>query len=155
MAALSGPATQRQLLLDAAELSATLSTGTGSAATLTLNNQSTSLRIASTGDLCFIHLNGEIHEVAILEPLTVYARHAGTATGLQTHAPMPGSVVAIPVSPGDIVRPGDTLVIIESMKLEVSLKATQPGLVAVISCAVGATFEKDAVLVTLTGEGAP
>jgi len=66
---------------------------------------------------------------------------------------MPGSVVALPVAVGDSVRAGDTLVIIESMKLEVALKATQPGRVAAINCAIGRSFEKDAVLVVLAGEG--
>ena len=154
-AALAGPAHRRELYLDGAKLSATLTQNAGSAATLTLNGQMTQLHIANSGDHYFIHCNGEVHEVEVLEPLSVHASHGGAATGLQTHAPMPGSVVAIPASIGDTVRAGDTVVIIESMKLEVSLRATQPGRVASIGCAIGGTFEKDAVLVTLTAEGAP
>jgi multidrug efflux pump subunit AcrA (membrane-fusion protein) len=63
----------------------------------------------------------------VLEPLAVHARQAGAATGLEARAPMPGSVVALPVAVGDSVRAGDTLVIIESMKLEVALKADAAG----------------------------
>jgi 3-methylcrotonyl-CoA carboxylase alpha subunit len=63
-------------------------------------------------------------------------------------------VVSVPVAIGDIVKPGDTLIVIESMKLEVALKATQPGRVAAINTAAGQSFEKDAVLVSLIAEKA-
>ena len=152
-AALSGPVNDRQLLLDGAALAASLVRKAGSSAALQVAGTTFGLHIAGTDDRLFIRLDGEVYEVAVLEPLAVHARQAGAATGLEARAPMPGSVVALPVAVGDSVRAGDTLVIIESMKLEVALKATQPGRVAAISCAVGRSFEKDAVLVVLAGEG--
>ncbi len=152
-AALIGPASNRQVWLDDTILTASLTHTAGSAATLTVQNQTIRLHIIADGDRVFIHLNGEVYEVAVIEPLALHASHALGASALQTHAPMPGSVVAIPVAIGDMVHPGDTLVIIESMKLEVSLKATQAGQVGVINCTVGSTFDKDAVLITLVGEG--
>jgi acetyl/propionyl-CoA carboxylase alpha subunit len=154
-AALTGPACDRQLLLDAGIFAATLVQSAGAAATLTLNDRATHLHIAGDGDRFFIHLDGNVYEVGVLEPLDVHASHACADTALQTHAPMPGSVVAIPVSIGDTVCAGDTLVVIESMKLEVSLKATQPGRVAAINCEVGATFEKDTLLIALSAAGTP
>ena len=62
---------------------------------------------------------------------------------------MPGSVVALPVAVGDAVHAGATLVIIESMKLEVAIKAECGGSVEAIHVALGQTFDKNAVLVTL------
>jgi biotin carboxyl carrier protein len=62
---------------------------------------------------------------------------------------MPGSVVDTPVGERDAVAAGDVLIVIESMKLETSLRATQDGLVEQVHFQPGETFERDAVLVTL------
>ena len=148
-AALAGPPGSRHVLLDDATISASLSAGAGSLVTLRMGNSETTLHIAGTDDQSWVWCNGEVYELSLLEPLEVYARYATAASGLDTFAPMPGIVVAVPVSVGDLVGAGDTLIIIESMKLEVSLKASQPGWVAAIGYAPGASFEKDAALVTL------
>jgi acetyl/propionyl-CoA carboxylase alpha subunit len=60
---------------------------------------------------------------------------ATTAPGLLT-APLPGRVVAVPVGPGAVVATGDTLVVVESMKLEHSINAVEPGTVTEVA-AVG------------------
>jgi biotin carboxyl carrier protein len=148
-AALVGPAENRTLLLDASCHTASLARTTGSAAVLTLDGTAIALHIAGTDERLFVHIDGEVYDVAILEPLTVHARAAGAAGGLEARAPMPGNVVALPVNVGDIVRANDVLVIIESMKLEVAIRAPQPGRVAEIRCAIGRGFDKDAVLVLL------
>jgi 3-methylcrotonyl-CoA carboxylase alpha subunit len=108
--------------------------------------------VAGTDERRFVCLDGEVYEVSVLEPLAVHARAAASAGGLEARAPMPGNVVAVPVAVGDAVRAGDTLVIIESMKLEVAIKAPQAGLVAEIRCEVGRGFDKDAVLVMLSAD---
>jgi acetyl/propionyl-CoA carboxylase alpha subunit len=112
----------------------------------------TDVFVAGTDERWFVWLDGEVYEVSVLEPLTVYARSAAAVGGLEARAPMPGNVVAVPVAVGDLVRAGDTLVIIESMKLEVAIKAPQPGRVAEIRCAVGRGFDKDVVLITLSAD---
>jgi biotin carboxyl carrier protein len=53
------------------------------------------------------------------------------------------------VSAGTAVRRGDVLIVLESMKLETSLKAPRDGVVASAPLAPGATFDRGAVLVTL------
>jgi len=62
-------------------------------------------------------------------------------------APMPGMVVRVDVAPGDEVRAGQGLVIVEAMKMENELKAEASGRVRVVHAIVGAPVEKDAVLV--------
>jgi propionyl-CoA carboxylase alpha chain len=57
------------------------------------------------------------------------------APGLLT-APLPGRVVAVPVGPGAVVATGETLVVVESMKLEHSISAVEPGTVTEVA-AVG------------------
>ena len=64
-------------------------------------------------------------------------------------APMPGLVVRVNVQPGDEVQPGQSLVVIEAMKMENELRSSTPGFVAAIRVAPGVAVEKGAVLVEL------
>jgi acetyl-CoA/propionyl-CoA carboxylase biotin carboxyl carrier protein len=52
-------------------------------------------------------------------------------------APMPGTVWAVNVSNGDAVEEGDVLIVLESMKMELSIAAPVDGVVAELSVAVG------------------
>ena len=47
-------------------------------------------------------------------------------------SPLPGKIIKISVKPGDIVKPGQVLVVIESMKMEHMLKATNAGKVETV-----------------------
>jgi 3-methylcrotonyl-CoA carboxylase alpha subunit/geranyl-CoA carboxylase alpha subunit len=65
---------------------------------------------------------------------------------------MPGAVAEIRVAPGDHVAAGDTLVVLEAMKLLQSLRAQVAGVVAEIYCAPGDTVAGHAPLVKLDPE---
>lgn len=65
-------------------------------------------------------------------------------------APMPGLIVAIQVNEGDAVTAGQTLVILESMKMQNELKAPRDGTVQRISIESGQTVEQKKVLITIT-----
>ena len=119
------------------------------AAIIQVDGESFAIHLAGTDERRFIHIEGEVFEVAILDPLIVHAHKETGRSGLLARAPMPGCVVACPVAVGAQVRSGDSLVIIESMKLEVAIKAEHAGIVQAVHFGVGRTFEKDAVLVTL------
>ena len=62
---------------------------------------------------------------------------------------MPCSVVEIHKRPGDAVTRGETLVTIESMKLQIALLAPRDGVLTKAPAAPGETFEKDAVVAEL------
>ena len=64
-------------------------------------------------------------------------------------APMTGLVRAVPAMAGARVAPGDILVVIETMKMEHSLRAAGAGTVQAIHCAVGDTVADGALLVEL------
>ena len=51
--------------------------------------------------------------------------------------PMPAIVIQVPVSQGDMVKKGDTVVVVSAMKMETSLKAPYSGKVSQISVAEG------------------
>ncbi len=67
-------------------------------------------------------------------------------------APMPGAVAEVRVAPGDRDKAGDTLVVLEAMKLLQSLVATGAGVVTEIYCAPGDTVAGHAPLIKLDPE---
>jgi propionyl-CoA carboxylase alpha chain len=62
-------------------------------------------------------------------------------------SPMPGLVVAIPVTVGQEVKTGETVAIIEAMKMQNILKAERDGVVKAVSAAAGDPVAADDVLV--------
>ena len=105
--------------------------------------------IAAFGDRLHIHLDGEIYEVDYADPVSHYARTLGEENADCVRAPMPGTVVSCVARAGDAVVRGDALIVIESMKLETSIKAWRSGTVETVHVEAGCAFERDALLVTL------
>jgi len=64
-------------------------------------------------------------------------------------APLPGRVVAVPVAPGQQVARGETVVVIEAMKMEQRLTAPHDGTVAAVHVRAGEQVQEGAVLVEL------
>ena len=77
------------------------------------------------------------------------AKAAPAAAGAQVKSPLPGSVVKVCVSEGQDVKKGDTLLILESMKMENPILAEQDGKVAQVAVAAGQTVMQDDLLVVL------
>jgi len=65
--------------------------------------------------------------------------------------PFSGKVVAVHAAPGAAVRKGETLVVVESMKLEHALAAPRDGIVQAVDVAVGQQLASGQILLTLTG----
>ena len=76
------------------------------------------------------------------------ARPAHRALG-SLEAPMPGKVIAIKAAPGDAVRKGDELLVVEAMKMENALRAPRDGVVKAFRARVGDMVNPGAVLVEL------
>ena len=64
-------------------------------------------------------------------------------------APMPGKVIEVKVKKGDKVKAGDTLIIIEAMKMEHSIKATENGRVAKLMVSLNQQVDNGATLLVL------
>ncbi|HEX5198427.1 MAG TPA: biotin carboxylase N-terminal domain-containing protein [Actinoplanes sp.] len=75
------------------------------------------------------------------------AAAAGGAAALT--APMQGTIVKVAVSDGDQVQEGDTIVVVEAMKMEQPLQAHRSGTVAGLSAEVGATVTAGTVICTI------
>lgn len=71
------------------------------------------------------------------------------AAGEPVAAPMPGVILKLLVKQGDAVKEGDTLAILEAMKMENEIAAPKAGTVAQVVCKVGDKVDTGAALVVL------
>ncbi len=72
---------------------------------------------------------------------------AGAAVEKTLKAPMPGLIVATKVEPGQTVKKGDPLLVVEAMKMENIIKAKGDVTVKAIRVQVGQSVEKNAALI--------
>jgi acetyl-CoA carboxylase carboxyltransferase component len=68
-------------------------------------------------------------------------------------APMQGTVASVEVAEGDLVHAGQTVVVLESMKMEHLVAAEQPGRVTGVAAVVGATVHPGEVLLSVDASG--
>ena len=64
-------------------------------------------------------------------------------------APMPGNILDVRVQPGASVKAGDTLMILEAMKMENEISAPQDGTIASVNVRKGDTVSSGDVLCTM------
>lgn len=74
---------------------------------------------------------------------------AQAAAGVQVKSPLPGSVIKVLVSEGQAVKRGDTLLTLESMKMENAIMAEQDGVVKQIAVSAGQNVMQDDLLIVL------
>lgn len=108
-----------------------------------------------------ITVNGTAYEVTVEETGSVAAPKAAPAPAPKAAAPaagagavkvtasVPGKVLKIVASAGQAVKAGDSIVILESMKMEIPVVAPQDGTVASIDTTEGASVENGDTLATM------
>ncbi len=69
---------------------------------------------------------------------------------IHVKAPMPGMIVSVPVTEGQVVKKGDVLIILESMKMENELKAPRDGTVSAVRVQGRQSVEQNQTLITIT-----
>lgn len=72
-----------------------------------------------------------------------------TATNKAIAAPMQGKIIAMKVAPGDNVSPGQVVAVLEAMKMENDIVASDAGVVASVPVTAGQSVEAGDLLVTL------
>ena len=73
-------------------------------------------------------------------------RRSASAAGTVI-APMPATVITVQVKPGDAVKKGDVVVVLEAMKMELPLRALGDGVVSAVRCREGELVQADATLI--------
>ena len=104
--------------------------------------------------------NGDVVHLAIAGEVYALTREQPGGSGAQVDAvaapeivaPMPGKVIRVMVGAGDRVERGDTILILEAMKMENRLIADAAGTVAAVKVAAGDLVDGGQVLVVLTYE---
>jgi biotin carboxyl carrier protein len=66
---------------------------------------------------------------------------------------MPATVWKLLVSVGDLVRVGDELLVLESMKMEIPVESPSDGIVEAVHVAVGDSLQERQVLIELRRQG--
>jgi len=121
-----------------------------------------------------VHINGKSYEVAIEElsdataeaprkaspaapapqpsaapPAAKPAVSAAKEEGGAISAPMPGTILRVAVASGDAVKQGDTLLILEAMKMENEILAPHDGTISEVKVAQGASVNAGDLLVVM------
>ena len=87
--------------------------------------------------------------VAAPAPQAAAPKATGTAGSVKVEAPMPGTVLKVNVKVGDSVEAGQTVAVLEAMKMENDIVAPSAGTVASVNVSVGESVNSGDVLVTL------
>jgi len=119
------------------------------------NNQSRKVEVIELNrenNTCIISVEGKRFEVELTDAYDKLLKSMGiekfgAKKVKEVKAPMPGLVLEVDVKVGDEVAEGDTLLILEAMKMENALKSPVSGVVASVSAIKGEAVEKGTVLV--------
>ncbi len=75
---------------------------------------------------------------------------AAPAGGETVNCPMPGTILAVNVATGDMVKKGQILMVLEAMKMENEIMSPVDGRITSVQVAKGATVETGAVLCVIS-----
>jgi len=117
-------------------------------------NVSHELTIEEREDEIEVLMRGRLYSNRVLdERALLMAQRSGGMAGdtgeINLKSPMPGLIVAVKVEAGQAVKAGDTIIILESMKMQNELKASRDGTVGNVHVQAGQTVEQNKVLVTI------
>jgi len=101
-----------------------------------------------------IRINTNTYKIKIDNPLDQLINKLGFSLGSSKKlndikAPMPGIIIGIEVKEGDKIKEGDTLLILEAMKMENAIVSSKDATVKSILVKKGDTVEKNKLLIEL------
>ena len=107
--------------------------------------------VARSGSRSWAFWNGRDYSISLDDTTGRRPTSAASAShGVQAlTAPMPGTVLKVLVEPGARVVKGETILILEAMKMELPLRALEDASVVAVHCREGELVQAEAVLVEL------
>ena len=111
-------------------------------------------RVEHEGGHSIVYVAGAAGDLWAFADGQIYREHEqrkGPPKGghYEISAPMPATVVKVLVAPGQTVRRGDTLIIVEAMKMELPIRAPGDATVKAVNCREGELVQPDRTLVEL------
>jgi len=107
-------------------------------------------RVSIDTDSVMVHDGNRRH---VFHHAPAYAHESEpSGGGDRVVAPMPGRIVLVKANAGDDVVEGQELLVMEAMKMELSLKAPRAGRIESVQATAGDFVDADAVLVRLVGQ---
>ena len=117
---------------------------------LLIDGQRITAYVSSDNTKRWVTVNGQT--VMLTQP-AAGTKQRGTAHehASELAAPMPGQVRAVNVVEGESVTKGQTLLVLEAMKMEIRIQAPRTGKVAKLLVSQGQTVEREQVLIEVEG----
>jgi 3-methylcrotonyl-CoA carboxylase alpha subunit len=101
--------------------------------------------VVADGDTIHVQIDGRAFRCQRIDPALSSGASATAGEGAAV-APMPGVVASVLAAPGQAVRCGDALLVIESMKMLLTITAAIDGVVVELPLAAGQNFGRGALL---------
>ena len=118
--------------------------------TLIVDGKKKTVWWARDDDSIYIRFDGRTHTLSYQDAISV-SQQAGVSDNV-IKADMPGIVVKTNCNAGDSVKLGDVLIVIESMKMQISIVAPRDGVIKEVNITANTSFEKNAELISLEEE---
>jgi biotin carboxyl carrier protein len=115
---------------------------------LLIDGKAVGVSVSSDGSKRWVTMGGQTFVLTKSSGDRKSSSQSGHAAG-ELVAPMPGQVRAVQVAEGDFVTKGQTLVIVEAMKMEIKVAAPRDGTVKLLKVRQGQTVERDQILVKI------
>ena len=109
-----------------------------------LDGEGVRIDVVRHHDEIWISLKGRAYRIKLLSRAARQAEAAGVEGTLV--APMPGQIRAIECTVGDSLNKGQTVLLLEAMKLEIKIQAAGDGVLETLDVQVGDQVQKDQVL---------
>jgi biotin carboxyl carrier protein len=114
---------------------------------LTIDNHRVAAYTAAHGDTRYVHMLGRNYTLTVPDQRASRRKAAGGSGDLT--AQMPGQVLDVLVAEGDAVQRGQTLMILEAMKMEIRVTAPRDGVVRRLLAAKGEVVERGQALLEI------
>ena len=115
---------------------------------LLIDGKAVSATVSSDGAKRWVTVNGQTFVLTKSAGGIKLGSHSGH-TPDELLAPMPGLVRTVQVEEGQAVTKGQTLIIVEAMKMEIKIAAPREGVVKTLKVRQGQTVEREQILIEL------
>ncbi len=118
--------------------------------TMTINGIGERIKLLHHQGTYQVAIAKRLYQLTSTDPFAVEL--SGDDAKDQLNAPMPGKIVAVNTAVGEAVKAGADLIIMEAMKMELTLSAPRDGIVEILAVKAGEFVEADSLLLGLSAQ---